>query len=164
MKHPLSNYTPVTRLEHFNPFRKGRILTFVRLARHWMDVWTYVYVKEMFTQVGLVLTQKDMCGSYTYKCTFSGPKHRVTTLTADLITHFSQQHHSLSQLSFYYILPSESLNLGEDSFLAAFGQQSPFSHCFHELLGNDQKYSSDCSFVGHAYVSQQCERDTTSVI
>lgn len=108
--------------------------------------WTYSYMK------------KNRCGSYTHKCTFPGPKHCVTKLITDFIAHFSQQHHSLSQLSFYYIWPWESLNLGEGSFFAAFGQQSPFSHCFHELLGNNQKYSSDCSFVGHAYVSQQCER------
>lgn len=55
MKHPLSNYTPVSRLEHFNQFRKGKILTFVRPAGCWIDVWTYVYVEEIFTQIGLIL-------------------------------------------------------------------------------------------------------------
>lgn len=118
MNDPLRNCTPVYWLEHFNQCRKGKNLTFVRPTGHWM--WTYVYVEEIFTQVGLILTWKDRCGSYTYKCTFLGPKHWVTKLITDIIIHFSQQHPNLSQLSFYYILPWESLNLGERSFFGCF--------------------------------------------
>lgn len=69
MKHPLSNCTQFSRWECFHQLRKEKILAFVRPTGHWMDLWTNVYGKEIFPQVGCIPKWNDRSGRCKYKWT-----------------------------------------------------------------------------------------------
>lgn len=72
MKCPLSNYMEFSRLEPFHQLRNENVLIFVRPTGCWIDLWTNVYVKEIFSQVGRVPKWKDKSGRYKYKWTDLG--------------------------------------------------------------------------------------------